>query len=85
MPNAAEYNGDFNMGNNDSIVFEAGGIMVDTVDYSSVVVTGASANLDPDAYDHNLNDNMNNWCETTVNQLACGDYGTPAQPNQQCP
>jgi hypothetical protein len=81
----------FHLNSSDVIEFEVdpgtGYIQIDRVAYGGGDTTkGVSTQLDPDFYDASANDNMTNWCPTSsANPLPGGDFGTPGQPNEQCP
>ena len=61
------------------------GAIIDSVSYvSGFSVSGASASLDPNAFDAVSNDNLSNWCPST-SVFGDGDTGTPGAANDLCP
>ena len=73
----------------DEIIITHSGTEIDRVEYTGLwpIVSGNSMSLDPNSYDSNNNDNVDNWCSTPSNaayQLSGGDYGTPGATNISC-
>jgi len=73
----------------DEVILSSEGVISDTVAYDGGPVfpdpSGSSMNLDPAAFDDGANDDGANWCETPTAQLPGGDFGTPGEPNEDCP
>ena len=67
-------------------LFDAGGLMVDQVAYSSgwPVKPGASAELLTDHYDHVDNDLATSWCKSGGPVYGLGNRGTPGAPPAGC-
>lgn len=68
----------------------AGDTVVDSVAYGvgdfPTTPAGASLQLDAGTLDSSANDDGNNWCETSSqNVLSGGEYGTPGAANETCP
>ncbi|MFH1530428.1 MAG: lamin tail domain-containing protein [Pseudomonadota bacterium] len=74
----------------DEVILSSKGAVSDAVAYDGGPdfpdPKGASMNLDPDAFNEVDNDDGANWCETSLaSVMTSGDYGTPGEPNEQCP
>lgn len=81
----------FALGNaDDEIVIENPDalVIIDSVLYDPLLdfpnLQGASLSLDPDEHDVLANNEGENWCEGST-AYGAGDFGTPGQPNPQCP
>ncbi len=71
----------------DEVIVSAGGLVIDRVAYDGGMsyprAPGYSLSLDPLLLNATGNDTGGNWCLPT-SQLAGGDFGTPALPNDSC-
>lgn len=65
-----------------SLEVRVGDLLLDAVSWSAAP-SGASLNLDPDAFDPTANDASDAWCVSTLT-FASGDYGSPGVPNTPC-
>ena len=79
---------DFTLGNtgDDEVILTLGAVELDRIVYDDVDwpdTSGASAALDPTAYDAALNDDPVNWCDGAA-AYGDGDLGTPGAPNPPC-
>ena len=70
----------------DEIVLKCGEMEIDRVNYvDNWVDLGVAIQLDPDAFDHQANDDLANWCLAQPVYGTADKKGTPGQPNPQCP
>jgi Lamin Tail Domain/Putative metal-binding motif len=85
------YGTKFTLSNTDDEIYlsesSAKAVVIDAVAYDGGPLfpdpSGSSMSLDPDAYDHELNDDGANWCEAS-SAFGEGDYGTPNATNDIC-
>jgi len=82
-----EYSDFFLANGDDEIIILNEALEIDRVEYDGGNVfpdpNGASMNLEPMAFDVDLNDLGFNWCEATM-PFGDGDLGTPGGPNTNC-
>lgn len=79
----------FTLGNgDDEIIIDCNGTIIDEVQWDGGPAfpdpTGASMNLNPTLLDATSNDTGANWCESSLNALTTGDFGTPGAANETC-
>ncbi len=72
----------------DDLMLVADGLVLDTVTWDDGATmpdtAGSSMTLDPDAFDHVLNDNPAVWCPGDIPWAAFTDFGTPGTMNELC-
>ncbi len=73
--------------NSDAVLsVRCGEVLIDQMRYERTV-DGRALELDGRlAPDHELNDDLNNWCATPegVDEVSAGNFGTPGAPNSPC-
>ena len=70
----------------DEIVLTCGATEIDRVDFTDAWVTqGVAIQLDVDAYDADLNDDVANWCAAKDEYGTAAKLGTPGDLNGDCP
>lgn len=70
----------------DEIVLTCGATEIDRVEFTDAWVTeGVAIQLDVDAYDPDLNDDVNNWCAAKAEYGTAAKLGTPGELNGDCP
>lgn len=86
------YGNDLPLGNSSgevTIIYPLGDVVIDQVAYGSAWPRseGRSTSLDPDQHDAVANDNVASWCSgmDPYTPEPPHEYGTPGEPNPQCP
>ncbi len=80
------YSGNSLGNSEDEIVIECGGLVIDEVIYTSLLVAqGVAAQLDPGSYTAAANDDLANWCPAVDTFGTAGKLGTPGLANSTCP
>lgn len=72
---------------NGDLEIRDGTTVLDAITYTTMIVEGASRQLDPDSLDAAANDNASAapWCPGTTEYGSLANKGTPKAANAQCP
>jgi hypothetical protein len=86
LPHDYVYGTGYSLANtDDEVILVCNAIEIDRVDFLSYwVQEGATAQLDPAAYDGVKNDAFENWCFATATYGTAGKKGTPQAANTPC-
>jgi len=80
------YSGNSLKNASDEIILECAGVVIDEVSYTSILVAqGVAAQLDPEFYADDANDDLANWCPAVDVYGTVGKLGTPGGANPACP